>query len=432
VSRAVSLPVLLEGWVSDVPALEIDGLSCDAGEIEPGQAYVHDGTGSASQAELQGAAVIIHGVPEGLPGLGIPGVYVPDLAGRASELAARFYRHPAEQMNVAGIAATENGSPVAHYIAQSWQRVQGDAGLIGANGIGLFRSLQQSPDGLNNGLEIQRALGACLGGGAETVALEVRASHLQQNWLDEIPFEVAVYPGADSPAAQTVSRLFTDCRPRFAVVNHDEAQGKTLTRLVEEGVQVLTFGTNGSTELQGSVLSMDSMGMTLRIASPWGGGEVRTGLLGRENLSRLLAAAGALALMGMPWNRVMHQLEIMSAVPGQMNCVGGEPGQPAAVIDHARTPEALKKVLVALRSHLHGRLLCVLATSERQRAQLLRVARSFSDRVYTTTRSDRGEVIRRAIRAGGRGDIVVVTGGAQQCGRQTNEAIVRNLLEEAA
>ena len=46
---------------------------------------------------------------------------------------------------------------------------------------------------------------------------------------------------------------------------------------------------------------------------------------------------GALALMGMPWDKVMHQIEIMSAVPGRMNCLAGERGQPAAVIDGARS-----------------------------------------------------------------------------------------------
>ena len=56
--------------------------------------------------------------------------------------------------------------------------------------------------------------------------------------------------------------------------------------------------------------------MTFSIASPWGGGKLHTGLLGAFNVSNLLAAAGTLALLGMPWNQVMHQLEIMHPFPG--------------------------------------------------------------------------------------------------------------------
>jgi UDP-N-acetylmuramoyl-L-alanyl-D-glutamate--2,6-diaminopimelate ligase len=264
------------------------------------------------------------------------------------------------------------------------------------------------------------------------------------------------------------------------VVNHDEAEGKTLTRLVDPGTQVLTYGTNGATELQGSILGMDSTGMNLNIASPWGGGNVRTGLLGRRNLSNLLAAAGTLALMGMPWDKVMHQIEIMSAEPGKMNCLAGELGQPAAVIDGARTPEELEDVLLTLRSHLHGRLVCVLADIDQEnrclgepaanrrsgesresalqgrlgateetagcrphsrlsplqrvswQAEMVRVAELLSDQVITASRANRRDAIRRALRDCGPGDIVLIAGMGLGDWQRHGEAAVRDLLEEAA
>ena len=46
-----------------------------------------------------------------------------------------------------------------------------------------------------------------------------------------------------------------------------------------------------------ATMSMDSAGMTVSLSSPWGGGQLRTGLLGRRNLDGLLATAGALALV---------------------------------------------------------------------------------------------------------------------------------------
>ena len=45
------------------------------------------------------------------------------------------------------------------------------------------------------------------------------------------------------------------------------------------------------------------------------------GLLGAFNVSNLLAAAGTLSLLGMPWPHVLHQLEIMHPVPGRMHCL---------------------------------------------------------------------------------------------------------------
>lgn len=433
-SRPVSIPILLEGWVENPPAVEIEGLCRDSHRVEPGQAFVHTGSGCPQQAAARGARVVIHGGGVDLSGLSIPDVELPGLGGRLSALAARFHRHPADQLKIAAVATGGKGDSVAHYIAQSWQRVYGDAGLMSREGHGPFSKQRRSIGGLmTDTLALQETLSDCLDAGADMVAMEVQESYLQQGWLDEIAFDAAVLPGTAGIDTARLYPLFTDCRPGFAIVNHDTAEGKTLTRLMGGDAQVLTFGTNGATELHGSILGMDSLGMTISLSSPWGGGQLRTGLLGRENLSSLLAAAGALALMGMPWNKVMHQLEIMSAVPGRMSCVEGEPGQPAAVIDNARTPEALENVLLALRSHLHGRLYCVLAAPGRR---MVRVAESFSDRVFLADVSMQNDAVRQATRlaigASGRGDIVLIAGAGQGSWRRGGEAEVRDLLEEAA
>jgi UDP-N-acetylmuramoyl-L-alanyl-D-glutamate--2,6-diaminopimelate ligase len=216
---------------------------------------------------------------------------------------------------------------------------------------------------------------------------------------------------------------------------------------------------------------MNSDGMTLRLASPWGGGEVHTGLLGAFNLSNLLATAATLALLGMPWTQVLHQLEIMHAVPGRMHCLGGEYGQPVVVIDYAHTPDALREALSALRSHLHGRLVCVFGCGgdrdSGKRPMMAREAESLADRIVLTTDNprgedpnaifddmlaglerpadaqvieDRGAAIRQAVRDCGSGDIVLVAGKGHEAWQElrgqkvpfSDEAAVRAVLEDAA
>jgi UDP-N-acetylmuramoyl-L-alanyl-D-glutamate--2,6-diaminopimelate ligase len=216
---------------------------------------------------------------------------------------------------------------------------------------------------------------------------------------------------------------------------------------------------------------MDSLGMTLRLASPWGQGEVRSGLLGAFNVSNLLAAAGTLALLGMPWDRVLHQLEIMHPVPGRMHCLGGEPNQPVVVVDYAHTPDALHQALTALRSHLHGRLVCVFGCGgERdagKRPMMARAAESLADRIVLTSDNprgedpasifrdmlagldrpaaaqvvaDRGTAIRQAVLGSGEGDIVLIAGKGHEAWQESkglkvpfsDEAAVRAALEEAA
>lgn len=444
----VSIPILLEGWVDNAPRVAADGLCLDADSVQHGQAYVAvtdgqlNGIEGAKTAVSRGACVLIHDETITFPRLGVPAVAVPHLKRRLSALAARFYRHPVEQLKTAGVAGSSGRTSTAHYLAQSWQRVNGGAGLVSDSGQGPFKSLDVSGNVPADPVALQGTLSHCVDHGVEMLAMEVLPQFVEQGWTDDIGFDVAVFTGMQNNRhtkqdvlesdQEAVHSLFTDCCPRFAVVNHDGAEGKTLTRLMSDGTQVLTYGTNGATELHGSVLDMNSDGMSVSIASPWGGGELRTGLLGRQNLSNLLATAGALALMGMPWNRVMHQLEIMSAVPGRMSCIGGEPGQPAAVIDHARTPQELEEALITLRSHLHGRLFCVLGNSSSWQKEMRRVAESYSDRVFTASVAGRSESIHRALRESGRGDIVLFAGTGHGDWRRDGEAAIRELMEDAA
>jgi UDP-N-acetylmuramoyl-L-alanyl-D-glutamate--2,6-diaminopimelate ligase len=486
-SCPVTVRTLLEGWCDEVPDRVITGLGLDSRRIEPGQAFVavsvgrRHGLDFARQAAARGAAVVIHDGLAEVPELDIPAVAVPGLEKRLSNLGARFYHHPSDQLTVAGVTGTNGKTSTAHFIAQAWQRSSGDAGLIGTIGYGPLGALQASRMTTPDPISLQGMLAECIEQGLEKVAMEVSSHALDQGRCDDIAFDAAVftnlsrdhldYHGTMEAYANAKRRLFIDCHPRFAIVNKDDPMGKSLLGEIANGTEVLSYGTNGSSELRGAVLAMDSLGMTLKLASPWGDGEIRSGLLGAFNVSNLLAAAGTLALLGMPWTHVLHQLEIMHPVPGRMHCLGGEPNQPVVVVDYAHTPDALRQALTALRSHLHGRLVCVFGCGgdrdRGKRPMMAQVAESLADRLVLTTDNprneepaaifgdmlgglerpvdvqvveDRGTAIRQAIRSSGEGDIVLVAGKGheawQECrGQRTpfsDEAAVKAALEEAA
>jgi UDP-N-acetylmuramoyl-L-alanyl-D-glutamate--2,6-diaminopimelate ligase len=487
VSCPITVRTLLEGWCESVPDVVISGLGLDSRYIEPGQAFVAvdggrmHGMEFAAQAIARGAAIVIHDGQVKPPAMDIPAVAVPDLGRKLSNLGARFFHHPSEQLTVAGVTGTNGKTSTAHFIAQAWQRSSGNAGLIGTIGFGPLDALNPSRMTTPDPITLQGMLAGCLDQGVEKVAMEVSSHALDQGRCDDVAFDAAVftnlsrdhldYHGTMEAYANAKRRLFIDCHPRFAIINHDDALGKSLISEIRNGTEVLSYGTNGSSELRGAVLSMDSLGMTLRLASPWGSGEVRSGLLGAFNLSNLLAAAGTLALLGMPWDHVLHQLEIMHSVPGRMHCLGGEPNQPVVVVDYAHTPDALSQALTALRSHLHGRLVCVFGCGgERDRGKrpmMARVAESLADRIILTSDNprgeepssifqdmlgglerpaaaqvveDRGTAIRQAVLGSGEGDIVLIAGKGHEAWQESrgqkipfsDEAAVRSALEEAA
>jgi len=486
-SCPISLQTLLEGWCDELPEIVISGIGLDSRRMGPGQAFVAvaggraHGLSFAAEAEARGAAVVLHDGQADVPALGVPAVRVPELGRRLSALGARFYHHPSDQLTVAGVTGTNGKTSTAHFIAQAWQRSSGDAGLIGTIGVGPFDALQPASLTTPDPITLQGMLAGCIDRGVDKVAMEVSSHALDQGRCDDVAFDAAVftnlsrdhldYHGSMEAYAAAKRRLFIDCHPRFAIVNQDDAFGKTLLAEIANGTEVLSYGTNGSSELRGAVLRRDSSGMRLRIASPWGAGEIHTGLLGGFNLSNLLAAAGTLAVLGMPWQQVMHELEIMHPVPGRMHCLGGEPGQPVVVVDYAHTPDALRHALGALRAHLHGRLVCVFGCGgdrdRGKRPMMGRVAEELADRIVLTSDNSRGEepsaifadvlaglqrpsavrviedrgaAIREAVATAGEGDIVLVAGKGHEAWQETrgqripfsDEAAVRAALEEAA
>jgi len=486
-SCPMTLATLLEDWCDAPPELTIDGISMDSRRVRPGEAFLAvagataHGLTFAGEAQARGARVVIHDGLAAAPELDIPQVRIDGLGVLLPRLAARFYHCPSDRLTIAGVTGTNGKTSTAHFIAQAWQRANGEAGLIGTLGYGALTALTPAELTTPDPVSVQRMLAECIDDGVEHVAMEVSSHALEQGRCAEIAFAAAVftnlsrdhldYHGSMERYAAAKRRLFTDCHPGFAVINSDDEFGRSLAADLSGRLEVLTYGTNGSSELRAAVLQMDASGIELKLSSPWGSGGLRTGLLGRFNVYNLLAAAGTLALLGMPWNQVMHQMEMMYPVPGRMHCLGGEQGQPLVVIDFAHTPDALKQALTALRSHLHGRLTCVYGCGgDRDRGKrpiMAAVAESLSDLVVITTDNprsekpqnifedmlagmktpanamiiaDRGAAIRQAILDSRTGDIVLVAGKGHESFQESSgqrvpfsdEAAVRGVLEEAA
>ena len=84
-------------------------------------------------------------------------------------------------------------------------------------------------------------------------------------------------------------------------------------------------------------------------------------VVGSYNVANLLGVIAALRSLGLPLQKIADSCSDLSPVPGRMETLAIE-GRPLAVIDYAHTPDALAKVLQALRPLARqrgGRLCCV-------------------------------------------------------------------------
>jgi UDP-N-acetylmuramoyl-L-alanyl-D-glutamate--2,6-diaminopimelate ligase len=347
---SIYLHELLEGWVDDAPQVRLSGINLDNHTIEAGEAFVAvqgqvgHGLDYARSAVNAGAVAVIHDGLRVLPALDVPAVQINDLGHKLGELASRYYAAPSELMTIAGVTGSNGKTSVAHYLAQSWQRVYGNAGVAGTPG--------DSPSTTAGAFGVQQVLADCARSGIEHLAMEVSSEALKQQYVETVQFNAAILTNlsrnyldrqSDTVGHAVAERLlFTDYAPSFAIINHDNSLGRKWFSELNGGMQMLSFGLEKGAELRAEIQSMHIGGTTFRIDGPWGSERVHTGLLGKLNLMSLLATAGTLALLGMPWHRVLHQLEVMQPVPGRMKRPDGDQSQTAIVTDHAHLPDTLE------------------------------------------------------------------------------------------
>jgi len=204
--------------------------------------------------------------------------------------------------------------------------------------------------------------------GAAGVAMEVSSHGLAQGRVNGVHFDVAVftnlsrdhldYHGDMASYAEAKSQLFRWPGLRSAVLNADDAFGADVaTRQIDKEVRVLTYGLE-SGDVRGSSLVLNGDRMSMDVATPAGSTYLDIRLMGRFNAYNLLAVLATLLASGVALQDAVQALHQIEPVAGRMQQLGGQ-GKPLVVIDYSHTPDALEKVLAALREQTSGKLLCV-------------------------------------------------------------------------
>lgn len=80
-------------------------------------------------------------------------------------------------------------------------------------------------------------------------------------------------------------------------------------------------------------------GQSFTLVLPNGRVAVRTAILGRYNVSNLLAVAAVLYDTGLAASDIAARLQALAPPPGRLERLGGE-GEPLLVVDYAHTPDA--------------------------------------------------------------------------------------------
>jgi UDP-N-acetylmuramoyl-L-alanyl-D-glutamate--2,6-diaminopimelate ligase len=293
---------------------------------------------------------------------------VEGLREKAGVIADEFYGHPSLHLWMVGVTGTNGKTSCSHWLAHALTQVGRKTATVGTLGNGFPGELSEAINTTPDPILLHGMLANYLAQGAASVAMEVSSHGLAQGRVNGVHFDVAVftnlsrdhldYHGDMASYAEAKSQLFRWPGLRSAVLNSDDAFGAdVVVKQIDKGVRVLTYGFE-SGDVRGSNLVLNGDRMAMDVTTPEGNARLDIRLMGRFNAYNLLAVLAVLLASGVALQDAVQALHQIEPVAGRMQQLGGQ-SKPLVVIDYAHTPDALEKVLAALREQTSGKLLCV-------------------------------------------------------------------------
>jgi UDP-N-acetylmuramoyl-L-alanyl-D-glutamate--2,6-diaminopimelate ligase len=387
-------------------------LTLDSRKVRPGDLFLavpgmaQDGRAHVADAIARGASAVAFEAEGALAMTAHSAELVPikGLANQLSAIAGRFYGEPSRGLRLVGVTGTNGKTSVSQLLAQALDLLGERCGIVGTLGTGFFDALQSGRHTTPDPVAVQANLADLKQAGARAVAMEVSSHGLDQGRVTALDFDVAVYTnlsrdhldyhGSMEAYGAAKAKLFAWPELKCRVINIDDEFGRQLAAEQRQSRLIDYSLSDATAYLYCREASFDDHGVRALLVTPQGEGHLHSPLLGRFNLSNLLAVVGALLGLNYGLDEILRVLPQLQGPVGRMQRFGGQQ-LPLVVVDYAHTPDALEKVLEALRPHVTGRLLCLFGCGgDRDRGKrplMAAVAERLADVVLVTDDNPRSE-----------------------------------------
>lgn len=215
------------GVLSEVPNLEINGITADSRQVLPGNLFIAVKGGSFNghqfilDAVAKGAAAVV-GTEPGFA-VQVPYILVADSHQALPHLAAAFYGFPARKLTVIGVTGTDGKTTTTNLIYQILRAAGIKAGMVST--VNAVIGQQVVDTGFHvttpDALEMQKYLADMVSAGLTHVVLEATSHGLSQYRVDACEFDLA--------AVTNITHEHLDFHSSFE--NYQAAKGRLFTML---------------------------------------------------------------------------------------------------------------------------------------------------------------------------------------------------------
>ena len=405
----------IETQLTVLPAVQ--GIALRADEVKEGFVFValkgsqKDGADFIPEAIQKGAVLVL---AERAVSAEVPVIVVPNLRQKVSVLAALLY--PSEDVLKVAVTGTNGKTSTVFYVQQLLNAVGIKAASLGTIGVDMGTAHQEGSMTTPDAVTLNKTLQSLQKQGVKVVALEASSHGLDQGRLMGLTLKAGAFTNLTQDHLDyhktmeayltAKEKLFTECVEKggVAVLNADIPEFRALEkRALAQGERVISYGQNGRdfkllkqtpTE-NGQEIVFEAFGKTYQTALQ---------ISGAFQVMNLFAALGLCLGVGANLEKLIPLLPTLKAPTGRIEPMGRLPNGAQIFVDYAHTPDAVERVLISLKAHTKGKLVCLMGCGgnrdKTKRPLMGAAAEKYADVVYVTDDNPRFENpadIRRAI-----------------------------------
>jgi UDP-N-acetylmuramoyl-L-alanyl-D-glutamate--2,6-diaminopimelate ligase len=312
------------------------------GTISDGHEFI------AKAIELGATAIVCDTLPETIVE-GITYIQVKDTNTALAVMAANYFDHPSQKLQLVGVTGTNGKTTIASLLYQLYKKAGYKVGLLSTVKIMVdeveYKATHTTPDSLT----INQYLATMIAEGVEYCFMEVSSHGIHQKRTEGLHFVGGVFTNlshdhldyhATFAEYRDVKKSFFDHLPKtaFALSNIDDKNGPVL--LQNTVAKKCTYALKSYANYKAQILESQLSGLLLKI----NGNEVWVKLIGTFNAYNLLAIYGTAIELGMESLEALRLLSELESVSGRFQYIVSD-ANITAIVDYAHTPDALENVL---------------------------------------------------------------------------------------
>ena len=312
------------------------------GTISDGHEFI------AKAIEIGATAIVCDTLPETITE-GITYIQVKDTNTALAVMAANYFDHPSQKLQLVGVTGTNGKTTIASLLYQLYKKAGYKVGLLSTVKIMVdeveYKATHTTPDSIT----INQYLATMIAEGVEYCFMEVSSHGIHQKRTEALHFVGGVFTNlshdhldyhATFAEYRDVKKSFFDHLPKtaFALSNIDDKNGPVL--LQNTVAKKCTYALKSYADYKAQILESQLSGLLLKI----NGNEVWVKLIGTFNAYNLLAIYGTAIELGMESLEALRLLSELESVSGRFQYIVSE-ANITAIVDYAHMPDALENVL---------------------------------------------------------------------------------------